>query len=247
MSAQKRIRLKWLQPGQIPDPPANFREKVRNYPGARRAFAVVTKPGFNDELVWRALWELACRADERKLKATRWYLLPGLPLHTLRRFPKRVRGWAAEIQETSNKIQSDKAYGHPAHSLLLFLELQVGSKKMAEGGRLKRVLPQALIHHVLERRAELPKLAQLPDLLQFYADWIEAVCKLTAHYAPKAPGHYKEMTICALIDCVTRVKGKPHYEEIATLLTAAFSVHESGEIVDARNLRMQHIRHSHRK
>jgi hypothetical protein len=260
MNAPKRTQQPmavWLQPSEIPGPPASFREKVLDCLGAKLAFAEVTRPVTkpslkSQELVWRALWELAFRADESKEHAGRWYALPDLPLHTLQRFPNRVRGWADQVEEIGKRIRSAEAYGHPAHSLPLFLELQVGAKKMAELGTArralpKRTLPHALAHSILERRAEFPKLADLPGLLRLYADYIEAVCKLTAHYAPKAPAQFKDMLFCALIDLVTRVTGKPRFEHIATLLTAAYAARGSEEIVDAHKLRMQYSRHSRRK
>lgn len=250
MSAPKRTRQQktvWLKPKNIPDPSAPFRKKVLDYPHAELAFAKVTRPGVNQELVWWGLWQLACRADESRLRVKRWYFLSGLPLHTLRRFPDRVRRWAAEVEMIGKKIRSDHAYRYSASSLPALLELQADGKMMREVGTAKRAVSEALARGILERRAQLPKLAELPNLLRLYSDWIEAVCKLTAHHAPWAPARFKANLMWALIECVTRATGKPHFPEMATLLTAAYHANGSSEIVYASNLKMQYSRYSRRK
>ena len=128
MNAAKRTRKPktvWLQPGEIPDPPPSFRTKVLDYIGAGPAFQKINGAGLNEELFWRKLWEFACRADDGKPQASQWYSLAGLPLHTLRRFPKKVRGWAQDIENISHKIQSSDAYGQTGATLPTFLESQV--------------------------------------------------------------------------------------------------------------------------
>ena len=117
MSAPKRTRQKkavW------PEPPASFRKNVLNYPKAQLAFASVAGARLNEELFWKMLWELGCRRDDGESEASRWYSLSGLPLHTLRRLPRRVRSWAAEIEGLQRQILSNRAYGHTAASLTLF-------------------------------------------------------------------------------------------------------------------------------
>lgn len=243
MSAAKRTRQHktvWLKPHEITEPPASFRKNVLNYPEAQLAFASVTGARLNEELFWRMLWELACREDEGKPQASRWYSLPGLPLHALRRLPQHVRSWAAEIEGLEHRIRSNQAYRHSAGYLPLFLELQVG-KTSASG------VPEDLARRILKSRADLPKLTELPRLLRLYADQLEAVCKFTARHAPNAPARFRANLEFAFIEYVKRMTGRPHFPEIATLLTAAYSAHGSSKIVDARNLSMQYSRHSPRK
>jgi hypothetical protein len=252
MTARKRIRQQkavWPKPGEKPGPPASFRKKVRAFPGAKLALEKVTGAGLNKKLVWLELWEMTRPADESRPRAIQWQSIPGLPLHALRRFPSQVRSWADKVQLVGERIRSNEAYGHLAHShsLRLFLESQVGGKNMAELSIAKRVVREAPMRSILERCAELPKLAELPSLLRFYADYIEVVCKLTAHHAPKAQARFKTMLLMEFIDNVKRLRGSPQIPEIATLLTAAYHAHDSGKIVDAHNLSMQYSRHTRRK
>jgi hypothetical protein len=101
---------------------------------------------------------------------------------------------------------------------------------------------------VLHRHAEIPKLAQLPGLLRFYADYVEAVSKLVAHDAPKASTFLKARMPLELIELVKKTTGKPHYEEISTLLTAAnFASGLNHVVVDPRNLKEQYSRRSRKK
>src|SRR5215831_11270585 len=138
MSAAKRtgkLKTVWLQPHEIPDQPPSFWKGVLDYKGATLAFRKIKSARLNEELFWRKLWELACRADDAK--ASQWYSLHGLPLHSLRRFPKQARRWATEIETIGKRVRSAKAYGQVASSLWLILELQVE-------GKTPRVFPEAL-------------------------------------------------------------------------------------------------------
>jgi hypothetical protein len=243
MSAPKRTRQQkavWLQPRDIPEPPASFRKNVLNYPKARLAFASVAGARLNEELFWKMLWEFGCRKDDGESEASRWYSLSGVALHTLRRLPNRVRGWAAEIEGLERQIRSNRAYGHSHASLAQFLESQVGNTS-ASG------VPKNLARSILKSRADLPKLTELPSLLRLYADQLEAVCKFTARHAPKAPARFKANLEFALIEYVKLMTGRPHTPEIATLLTGAYHAQGSNEIVDAHNLTMRYNRHSRRR
>jgi hypothetical protein len=250
MSAQKRTqqtKAVWLELGKIPNPPASFREKVLAYRGAKAAFAKLTKAGLNEELVWQQLWKLAWLTDESKVHVDARHSLNGVELKTLRRFRDRVRGWAHEVESIGSKIQSDDAYGNVARALPLFLELQVRTQEKSELGTQKRATPDALARSILERRDELAKLAELPSLLGFYADYIDALCGLTTRYAPKAPARFEAMLQHALIEYATRVTRRPHYPEIVKLINAAYSAQGSSKILDAHNLSVQYSRHSRRK
>lgn len=210
MSAPKRTRQQkavWLQPREISDPPPSFRENVLAYPGAQDAFARVASARLNEELFWEKLWDLARRKDDGKPENNRWYSLPGLPLRTLRRLPKRVRSWAAEIKGLEGQIRSNRAYGHSAADLALFLESQVGNTS-ASG------IPEDLARRILKNRADLPKLTELPSLLELYADQLEAVCKFTARHAPEAPARFRANLAFALIKYVKLMTGRPHTPEI---------------------------------
>lgn len=101
MGALKRTRpLKtvWLSPWETPDPPASFKRGVLGYAGAKDAFQKLTSRGVNEDLLWRHLWGLASLENRTKQESVPWYSLPGLPLHTLRRFPEQVRSWADDIE-----------------------------------------------------------------------------------------------------------------------------------------------------
>jgi hypothetical protein len=240
MSAPKCSRkqqTEWLQPSEIPDPPASFRNEVLTYRGAEPAFQKIKGAGLNEELFWRKLWELACRVDDSKPKASHWYSLPGLPLHTLRRFPEQVREWASSIKTVGKRVRSDKAYAQVVSPLQLILKLQ-------EEGKTPRVVPEALAHRILQRRAEIPKLTQLPNLLRLYADCLEVVCTFTALHASKVPARFRGNLEFALVEYVKRTTDEPHLPELATLLTAAYFARGSDRIVDARNLGRRYNRNS---
>jgi hypothetical protein len=217
MSAPKRTRQQkaiWLQPSEILEPEPGFREKVLAYPAAKLALSKITGPVLTEALVWHVLWRVGCRDNAR---AASWYLLPGFSLPTLQRFPNRVRGWAVEIETLTKRVQSHKAYGPTAHELPQFMELLRRERNHSA----KSTLPEALTRRLEGKLADLSKLAELPELLRFYADAMEAVFRLTAAFASRAPSRYKANLVWAFIDCVVKATSKPHFSDIANLLTAA--------------------------
>jgi hypothetical protein len=118
-------------------------------------------------------------------------------LCALRRLPKKVRNWAAEIEGLERRIRSNQAYGHSGGSLPLLLESQVGNTS-ASG------VPKDLAHSILKSRADLPTLPELPRLLGLYADLLEAKCKFAARHAPEAPARFRANLEFALIEYVKR-------------------------------------------
>src|SRR5215467_8221251 len=209
MSAAKRRHQQkavWLKPHEIGDPPPSFRKRVLGYLGAKEALAMVVCPGMNEEFIWKQLWELALSVNDRRPEATQWYSLPGLPLHTLRRFPKQLRRWANDIENVSDKLQLSDAYSSTASALPAFLGSQIRYK-------LTSVVPEAVARRVLEGRTNLPKLIELPKLLRLYADHLEAVCKFTAHHASRAPAKFRANLEFALVEYVNRATGGPHLPE----------------------------------
>src|SRR5262245_23314099 len=127
MSAPRRTaqnRPVWLEPHRIGDPPRSFREKVLDYLEAKASLEKIMGPGLNEEFIWKWLWQLAHRADDGKPQASQWYRLPQQKLHTLRRLPKKVRGWAKTIKNVSLKMEANYAYSRTASSLTAFLESQ---------------------------------------------------------------------------------------------------------------------------
>jgi hypothetical protein len=204
MSAAKRIELRPI----LKEAPS-FRQDVLAYPGGQDAFANIRSPKLNKDLVWRVLWDLACREEESRLKTKLWYTMDGLPLHAMRRFPNRCHDWAKEIEMVSGRVQL--AYGYSPVLLPSIIESQVGDKPV----------PRALASRILKARIDLFKLTDLPNLLRLFADYIDAVHKLTTHFAPQALARYRTMTINALVDYVKWATGAPHFPQIATLLTAA--------------------------
>jgi len=240
-----------LQPRTEPDPPASFQRDVLDHPGAKQAFQKLTGQGINEGLLWRHLWGLASLAKKSKQQAAPWYSLPGLPSHTLRRLPARVRGWADEIERVGKRMQSHQLYGQIVHHLPLFLagaipnadyELVIGDKVIREVGIAKPGLPADLARGILERHAELPKLAELPELLRLYADYIEALSKITAHYGSKGVVLLRRNMPLELARLVESCTGRPHFDKVATLLTASYQAIGCGDRVDPRALAMQRSR-----
>jgi|SRR5215471_1514857 len=153
MSAPKRTRIAttWLSPRKAPDPPTSFKHKVQHYPGATGAFNALTTKGLDEGLLWRHLWALAHLAKSGEQKANPWYALPGLPSHTLRRLPARVRDWAREIETVERAFQSSNAYRITVQVLPLFLaeaipgssvDLRIGGEVIREVGTAKRLARQ---------------------------------------------------------------------------------------------------------
>jgi hypothetical protein len=243
----------WLQPRTSPRVPASFQAKVLAYAGARGALRKLSDAGFGADLLWRHLWGLASLKKAPGNRRFRWYALPGLPPHTLRRFPDRVRRMSDEIERMDEKMRSDRAaYGATVHFLPLFLagaipgaktELSIDGNVLRDVGTGTRSLPAARARNLLHRLDELPKLAALPKLLRFYADYIEVVSKLAAHHASKAPALLNAMMPIELMEAVKKQTGKPHTADIAALLQAAyFALSGIEETVDPRNLKMQYRR-----
>jgi len=247
MSAPRRIdrrKTLWHLTGPTRAPDKSFQTDVLLHPKAANALAKITGPALKKELVWRVLWDLAFRFGGRNVKNGRWYSLPGFPLETLRRFPNKVRGWAEQIEKLGKAMRANEAYSF-RNPFTLAVELAADHK--GKIGPAASLVTERITQNLLGSRAELPKLDQLPRLLLLYADYIEAVHKLTGELAPKAATRYKAGAIYALIDCVRRVTGRPHFEDIAILLTAAYAACGSNEVVSAANLKMQYSRHSRRK
>src|SRR6516225_7965488 len=232
MGVPKRTRhyMRWTQPGEIGNPPVSFQNKILGDRHAKVAFQKITRVGVKADFIWKMLWQLAHRTVE-----SNWYSVPGLPLYYLTRFPKRVRRWAKDIENVSRKMQLSNAYGRTISSLPTFLDLQVGN-------RLPSVVPATLARRILEARADLPELIELPKLLRLYADQLEAVCKVTDYHASKAAALSRSNLEFALIGQVKRVTGKPYFLQVARLLTAAYYAIGSPEIVDAHNLSERYYR-----
>lgn len=245
-----------LRPRDNPDPPASFHRSVLGYAGAKAAFEKVTGAGFDKDLLWRHLWGLAHLKKATANQKPSWYALPGLPLHTLRRFPQKVRDMADQIGQLGQQIQSDGAYGMTVNFLPLVLagtipgtsiEWSADGHVGREVGIGVRGVQADRARNLLRRHGELPKLAELPDLLRLYADYIDVVSKLTAHHAPKGAALLEAMMPLELIHAAKAQTGRYFIDEIATVLTAAYSAVGSQETVDPRNLKMQHWRRLARK
>ena len=97
---------------------------------------------------------------------------------------------------------------------------------------------------LLNRLDELPKLDELPGLLRFYADYIEMVCKLTARGASRGTVTLRAMMPLELFETIQKktVTSKPRWDDIATLLQAAYSAVGIRETVDPKALQMQYRR-----
>jgi hypothetical protein len=249
-------RTVWLRPRATPDPPSSFKEQVLAYANAKLAFQKLTGAGLDEDLLWRHLWGLAWLRNAASNDKSLWYALPGLPAHTLRRFPDQVRSMAAAIEQVDAGMRANKAYGLTVQFLPLFLggalpgaeiELSAGGEVFREVGTGVRGVPAARARNLLQKQAELPKLAGLPNLLRLYADYVEVVSKLTAHHAPRGAATFRAMMPLELIEAVKAVTGKPLLSATATLLEAAYFAVGINETVDPRNLKMQYRRRVSRK
>jgi hypothetical protein len=149
----------------------------------------------------------------------RWYVLPGFPPHKLRRFPDRLLRMADDIEKLNKRIQSDGVFRAAVELLPVAA---------------KATVPES-------RNIELRGLDKLPELMRHYGDYIAALDRLVALFAPKAVTRDKAMRV-ELAEAARKLTGKPHYEEVAALLTAAYAALGSDEIVDSRALQMQHMR-----
>lgn len=259
MSARKRTRppkTVWLRPRTEPNPPASFKRGVFRYAGARDAFRKLTGQGLNEDLFWRHVWGLALLRRKKIQQSVPWYDLPGLPGHKLRRFPAQVRGWADEIQRVDNGVKSDNAYGQIAPYLPLFLaeaipnekyEFRVGSKMLRGVGTAKAGVAEDLARGVLEKYADVPKLAELPGLLRQYADYVEALFKITAYYGSRGAALLPRNMAQDLVRLVESCTGRPHMDEIATLLTASYRAVGVDLTVDPKALAMQRSRNRRKK
>ena len=216
-------------------PRATFWIKVLNFPGADEALARIKGPELTEDVVWHTLWDVAFRSDSRHSTTNSWYSLPGFPMYTLRDFPDQVRAWAKQIKRLGEAMAANEAYSFRTPlALAVELEYKIGPAS--------NLVPDHVTRNLLGSRAELPKLDQLPALLVLYADYIEAVHNLTAKLAPKAATRYKAEAIDALIGNVRRATGKPHFEDIATLLTAAYAACGSNAVVSAGSLKGRQYR-----
>jgi len=246
----------WLRPRTTPDPTAVFKTRALAYAGAKAAFQKLTGAGVDQDLLWRRLWGLAWAKAVAGRQISPWYKLPGLPPHRLRRFPGRVRRMAEEIERTDSRIRADKGYGPTVAFLPFFLagaipgakaKIRVDGKLLREIGTGKRTVPASLARGVLHRHAELPKLADLPNLLRLYADFIEVVDRFVAHHAPRGAALMEAMMPLELAELVKEQTGSHRWSEVATLLTAAYQANGCNATVDPRALKMQYSRRSRQK
>lgn len=228
MSAPKRTQAKTPHTSKVP---AWFKREVLDYAGANAAFGKLTASGFDEGLLWQWLWVLAQTkrsfTSARKRAPLKWYALPGFPPHKLRRFPDRVRGLAEEIERLKEAIQSDGVYRAAREWLPDIAKATVAASRDS-------------------MRAELHKLDELPALLRSYADSIAVTDRIVAYYAPKAPGRVQVIEP-KLIEAARKLTGKPHFEEVSGVLTAAYSAVGCEENVDMKALQMQSRRHSGKK
>jgi len=201
----------WLSPRDTPDPPASFKRKVLDYAHAGVAFEELTSGGVNGDMLWRHLWGLAALTKKTKSQRTRWYALPGVPQYQLRRFPSMVRGWAAQIERLDGKVRSNQPYA--AISQTLPLLLADATENMP--------LSPSLALGLLQKQDQLPKLAEVPELLRLYADYIEALSKITAYYGSRVDKSFAGVMRQQLVRLVEAVTGMRHVDEVATLLTAS--------------------------
>jgi hypothetical protein len=259
MSAPKRrevVSTFWLEPRAAQRVPDSFRHRVLADPNVKNAFQKLTGEGFDEDLLWWHLWGLASLKKATQNRKSRWYAVSGLAPYALRRFPKRIRSMANEIERVDGKIQSNTTYRLTSQLLPLFLagtipgaeiEVHDSGDVIREVGTASRAIPAALARRLLHRQADLRKLVELPNLLRLYADYLEALRKLVGHNAPEAAALVKGMMPLQLIRDTKDLTGRPFFSQIATLLEAAYFALGIDEIVDPHNLQMQYRRLVSRK
>jgi hypothetical protein len=224
MSAPKRTGLLAARQATS-DVPQSFQSRVCQYAGAEAAFEKVTKQGFEEELLWRWLWDMARLKLAQAHTKRQWYALPGITPKTLRRFPNRVRGMADEIEKLNAKMQSDSVHRDVAEFLL-----------------------PAIVKTALGTPFDfdIRRLNGLPFLLRLYAGYVEAVDRLVPESARRVVGEISALPI-ELLETSKSLTHKHFAVEIATLLTAAYHAVGSKSEVDPCALKMRYFRRSRKK
>jgi hypothetical protein len=169
------------------------------YAGAGEAFERLTQRVDRDQLL-RMLCEIPFASPKKQP------LVEGVTDRSLRAFPERILAWANEIARVNSSMFLD-----PKHL-----------PKIAGIGSTPGSLPEPLnlSPEQAGRRAE--NFQRLPTILRQYADylreWLPSFKHLGRHgFRPRVLG------ILILIKLVKDSCGRPHYEQIATLLEAAFA------------------------
>ena len=204
-------------------------------------------------MLWQHLWGLAWLAkNDTKQKSSPWYALPGFPPHTLRRLPERVRSMAEVIEGLDGKIRSNQPYKEISQLLAFFLcsaipkaeiEVRRGDNVLLQSvGTETRAISADSARNLLERLEKLPNLADLPNLLRLYADYVEALSKITAFYGSKGGkllGRNMPHELVAFVEVST---GEPQWDKVTTLLNASYQAVGCDLEVDSKALGMQRTR-----
>ena len=194
-------------------------ESLVRYPRAKDALAKVTRDCELDDR--RELVRLICAIPLASPKKEP--LVAGRTDRSLRDLPKRIRNWADEIERVNRS-----SFLNPKHLT-----------KIARAGSDSAFLrkPLNLILHTPESAARTAiNFERLPKILRLYADclreWLPLFKLLGRHgFRPQVMG------ILSLMKFVRDRCKRPRYEQIATLLEAAFEAAGNPRSFGADDLR----------
>ena len=211
MADARRQSPKLLQASQSGTP---IWETVLRHPGSKRAFAKLENAGVRpSEFKQRLSRYLSASLISRW--AIKWKAKSGKELHTLRRFPKRLRSMADEIEGVHAHDLLD-----PSKWMPILYENRAAKAKIEACSR---------------------DLHVLPDTLRFEADWLAAFLPIMrdAQRHRKAHGrNLRDQALFELLDYVRNTTGKALYGPLADLLTAALAVIGKDEAFDEDRLKV---------
>jgi hypothetical protein len=210
MSARRRIRTGWLAPREAPLPSESFKRLVREDANAAGALEKLVSKGMNEDALWRHLWGLAWLAKRAAQERISLNDLPGVPPHTLRRFPVKVRRMAEEIESLERKLLSNQFHALVSELLPLFLT----KKSVADFSTRNGI-------ELEDRQEQVSRLGKLPQSMRAYADDLATRLKVVARCAQMGEPLNRVMPL-GLARTVEACTGKPHWDEIARLLTASY-------------------------
>lgn len=188
-------------PHTIPD---TFMKAVCSQPGAPAALRTLTDAGLNDVDLFDWLWVVAkferLRGGRRELRRNP---IAGMPLYEFDRLPEKVRGWAQEI----SRINS----GLTAHPVTAHLDEFLTAKFPPSLSRLTRK----------DRQEMLKRFRMLPDELIVYSGYLKVLAKMYRYFWGNVRTGLEGLRE-AFVLWVKEGTGSQHYQQLATLLSAAY-------------------------
>jgi len=192
-------------------------EEILAYPAARQAFDELVKRGLDKELLgaWLVVLPMMPKAERKD-----WASGSGMSKRSLGRFPSRLRRLGEEMsQVNSQPLFSPRTWLPVVHP---------------EGREVGRRLT--------------PLFENIGGIIRGYAAFLEGQFK---RFSPKLGRRTKfdldprKILTIRLLEEVKRATGHFFYEQVATLLQAAYATSGSQSTVDAQALKMLYHRNPH--